>query len=573
MKRLLLTLTLTMPLLLVACDKDADSDSQETKLTAATEHNLFNYVPADTPYLFATLEAIPEEVTAIYLENAKPLYQLIQTKLDAAEELIQLSADPDNSTATTIRPTAFFSSILADIIANPGLEGLQNLGLKPDAHGIIYGLGPFPVVRMEIGDETRLRTVLENAFKRAGKLPEEKEFNGRKYWQAGGEGMELIASIDVNEVALSIIPSSLLADALPNILAQSQPDNRLDVVTSLAKLNQNNDYANYGSGWVETGKLLDLFLNNSSSAATTMRQMIDFDAQTVSQICKDEYASISTKFPRVHGGYKDLTVESSSTSFTFELQQELATELKNLVVPKALSTVDSGGLINMGFALNLAKAREWLLATSTKHMENPYQCEQLEGINSSMAQAYENLNRPLPPLIGNFFGMKVKIDDFELNQASQMGSMPNKIKAMFAVLTSNPEMLVGMGQMFLPQLAGMDLTPNADPVPLKLDGLPTPDEPTWAASSKKAIGIAAGEGMDAQLNAFLAEGNSDTGEFLTLGVDSEFQKKMEQYSYSLIDDSGVTGISQPMPSIFKRIFLSAQFTEKGVVFNQETQRK
>ncbi|MBE9549836.1 MAG: hypothetical protein IMF09_10565 [Proteobacteria bacterium] len=583
MKHILLSLAITAPLLLAACNQSDDTASPQTSQTTATKHELFDYVPADTPYLFANLDSLPADVTEAYLKNVQPMFKVLQESLKDLDQDYQFSksADPaaDSGTISDIEtagfsPLSFISSIISELADNPGMKGMENIGIKADALMVVYGLGPFPVVRMEIADETRLRATLERAFTKAGKVPEEQVLNGRKYWQAGDQQMELIASIDANEVVLSIIPSSLSADALPNILAQSKPADPLDVKKSLSALNKNNDYSNYGSGWLETQKLLDLFMNNDSSAAITMRQMIDFDAQSISQVCKDEYTSIAANFPRMHGGYQSLSTAETTASFTIELKQELANDLQKLVVAKALSVVDPGGLINLGFAMNLAKAREWLLASAAKHVENPYKCEQLAELNNNFAQAYENLNRPLPPFAGNFIGLKLKIDELELDQVGQMNPVPENIKAVFAILTSNPEMLVGMGQMFLPELADLDLTPGADPVPLALDGMPKPDEPLWAASSDKALGIAAGEGMDTQLQAFLTAGDSKNGEFLTVGIDSEFQEKMESFSESMLTEMDDSNSMSPLvPSIFDRVFMNARFTSKGLVFKQTTTLK
>lgn len=579
MKRLLLTLAISAPLLLAACNQNDDAASPTSGISTAVKHEMFDYVPADTPYLFANLEQIPADITDAYLKNVQPMYKSMQENLqemDKEYQQAQTSAATDDPTTEVdnFYPMAFFSSIVTELADNLSIEGMEKIGVKANSHAIVYGLGPFPVARMEIADETRLRATLERAFTKAGKIPEEQVLNGRKYWQAGDEEMELIVSIDANEVAMSILPTSLVADALPNILAQSKPASPLDVNKSLSTLNKNNGYLNYGSGWLETQKLVDLFMNNDSSAATSMRQMMDFDAQSVSQVCKDEYTSIAANVPRLHGGYQTVSLKQSAASFTLELQQELASDLKGLVVAKALSAVDAGGLVNLGFAMNLAKAREWLLAAASKHVENPYKCEQLAELNASYAQAYENLNRPLPPFAGNFIGLKLKIDELDLDQVGQSNPIPQKIKAMFSVLTSNPEMLVGMGQMFLPELAGLDLTPGADPVPLVLDGMPTPDEPIWAASSEKSLGVAAGEGMDTQLLGFLAEGDSTEGEFLTLGIDSEFQEKMEAFSESMIAETDdATQQSAIVATVFDRFFMSARFTSKGVVFKQTTTLK
>lgn len=603
MKRILLILAISSPLLMTACNQNDEAASPKTSLVTATttKSELFEFVPADTPYLYANLESIPRDVSDAYLKNALPLYITLRDNLaDVAKDMQHMDAetstsdtgadidtgtdgDIDTSVAVETDSTspvdngfdhlAFANSILTDLIDNPGADGIEKIGFSINAKSVIYGLGLFPVARIEIGDETRLRATLEKAFTKAGSIPEEKTLNGRNYWQVDNDQFQFIASIDANEFVLSVIPSSFAADALPNILGQAKPPTSLDVKQSLTTLNKNNDYTNYGSGWLETGKLLDLFLNNDSSAAITMRQIIDFDAQSVTQVCRDEYHAIAANYPRMHGGYESLSPTETKSSFTMELKQSLATDLQGLVIADALSTTGEGGLLNVGFAMNFAKAREWLLGTAKNRVENPYKCEQLAELNQTYTQAYEGLNRPLPPFVGNITGFKAFIDELDLEQIAASNPMPQKVKAMFALLTSNPEMLVGMGQMFMPELAELDLSPGADPVELTLDGIPKPDEPVWAASSKTAIGVAAGEGMHTELLSFLTNGGSKNGEFISVGLDGEFQSKLEAASSAFMQDQHSSQAAHSIPALFDRLYFSANFTNKGIVFKQTTTLK
>jgi len=593
----LLILIISSLFLVTACNKSDEAESPKTAITSVTKSELFEFVPADTPYLFANLESIPADVTDAYLKNAQPMYIHLLDNIDRfpkgykhlnadaptsdgdsdADAGVDGGSDVDSAVASSDESDfaylEFARSILNDFIENPGIDGIKKIGLNPNAKSVVYGLGLFPVVRMEIGDETRLRATLEKAFTKAGSIPAEKTLNGRKYWQVGNQQFQFIASIDANEVVLSVIPSSFAADALPNILGQAKPPNPLDINKSLTTLNKNNDYTNYGSGWLDTRKLLDLFLNNDSSAATTMRQMIDFDAQSVTQVCRDEYHAIAANYPRMHGGYESLNLTETKSSFTMELKPSLASDLQGLVIADALSTTGEGGLINLGFALNFAKAREWLLATAKNRVDNPYQCEQLAELNQTYTQAYEGLNRPLPPFVGNFTGIKLFIDELDLEQIGAGNPMPQKVKAMFALLTSNPEMLVGMGQMFMPELAGLDISPGADPVELTLDGIPKPDEPVWAASSKTALGVAVGDGMHTNLLSFLSDGGSKDGEFITIGIDAEFQTMMQSASSGLMQDDQSSTADLTIPTMFERMYFSASFTNKGIVFKQTTQLK
>ena len=41
----------------------------------------------------------------------------------------------------------------------------ENLGFKPNGRWIVYGLGIWPVIRIEVGDAPRLRSIVSDAVK------------------------------------------------------------------------------------------------------------------------------------------------------------------------------------------------------------------------------------------------------------------------------------------------------------------------------------------------------------------------------------------------------------------------
>ena len=63
-------LSAVLGLSLTACGQ---SDSTDTTEVSATANPLLSYVPADTPYLTANLEPLPEPVIDAYLERWQPV--------------------------------------------------------------------------------------------------------------------------------------------------------------------------------------------------------------------------------------------------------------------------------------------------------------------------------------------------------------------------------------------------------------------------------------------------------------------------------------------------------------------
>ncbi len=578
MKKPLFTLTIILALSLSACDRD--SSVPEAISDGA---DIFNYVPADTPYLMATLEGVPDDIVVMSMEASRPFIDDFQKVLNDASLAYDSENENENNPFSSLDKELdfnigkFYASLLEQYSANYSIEGMRNLGLDPNSKSVVYGLGPFPVIRMTILDEEKIRVVLDKAFTAAGETLTEKELNGRKYWQFGGEKITGIASIGQSEVSIGVIPSSMLDEGLANILGQSVPAEAMDVTSELAKFNRSHGYTNYGTGWLKPERFLNIFLSDTSTAANSLRDLMKFDNSAVTGVCKDEVTALVATVPMIHMGTKKLDKSEMVLAGTVELEAGLASELQQLTIANTLNPGNPGSLLNIGFAMDLAKLREWLLSTAKKRNESPYQCAELAGLNSMYATAYQNLNQPLPPLVGNLFGFKVSIDDLDFGKLMMGGSPPENGKLLLSILTSNPEMLVGMRQMFLPDLAGLNLTSGGDPVELNLAAMPTGDEPAWAAMGDSSLGVAIGEGMDSKLPAFLSDGESESGEFLTIGMDSDLFLELQNSIIAMLPDDvdisdSTTGL-EVMIEMYESMFFKSSLTDKGITFESQYEFK
>ncbi len=78
----LTALALATLMALGACGKK--SDESPTAAHNAASNELLLHVPADTPYLFANLEPVPEDVIDTYLTRLQPLLDSMQAQLSSA---------------------------------------------------------------------------------------------------------------------------------------------------------------------------------------------------------------------------------------------------------------------------------------------------------------------------------------------------------------------------------------------------------------------------------------------------------------------------------------------------------
>ena len=127
---------------------------------------LFEHIPVDTPYVFASFEPIPPEYWHHTFAQLGP----------AVQDVLRRVASDNSGPSPAAR--ALFSELGADLSA----AGLERLGLSPSPRFAIYGLGPMPVVRLEISDAARLTATIERIGARVGAGFERRAASGRTYW-------------------------------------------------------------------------------------------------------------------------------------------------------------------------------------------------------------------------------------------------------------------------------------------------------------------------------------------------------------------------------------------------------
>ncbi|NNJ65744.1 MAG: hypothetical protein HKP16_09265, partial [Xanthomonadales bacterium] len=147
-------LAVALTLVLSACGKSEEPASAASTADPAA-HALLAHVPADTPYLAANLEPVPEDVLEMFLERLQPALDQAQSELSAAlkESPAGASDDADRSEGHARLSLA----VLREFDGKLSRSGLESLGLDLRAQQLFYGMGAFPVFRMSLGDPGALR--------------------------------------------------------------------------------------------------------------------------------------------------------------------------------------------------------------------------------------------------------------------------------------------------------------------------------------------------------------------------------------------------------------------------------
>jgi len=208
-------------------------------------------------------------------------------------------------------------------------------------------------------------------------------------------------------------------------------------------------------------------------------------------------------------------VSAIAVQYRLETPPTLGNQLVGLVSKIPAADQLSDRILEAAFGMRFGPVRDFLLEKVTAISEDPFQCEYLGELNHDATRALEQLSQPMPPFLNNFLGIRVSLSEIAMNQ----GSIPENARGFMAVHVEQPQMFVGMAQMFLPDLSQLSIKPGEPAIRLPENLVPVPGIVAFAAMSEDAIGLALGEGEQDSLQDFLNQDAGPEGTFLSANYD------------------------------------------------------
>ncbi len=515
MTALRLALAATLSITLFACDRGGEPPD-----LAGAGNALLDYIPADTPYLAANLEPLPEDVVDAYLQKLQPVFDEMQIQLSAARRELETGQSEDASGAGEDPAARLALALIRELDGKLSRAGLSTLGLDVLSHKVMYGLGAFPVLRMGLSDPVALRASIQRVLADAEIKAPEQKYQGVPFWRVAADDPQdaplgLYIAIMDEHLAVAALPLSAEPELLPAFLGLDRPETT-DARLRLAKLNREHGYTPYGSGILDLHLLADQFLQTDTVTARAMAAAGHYDPASITAACVSEIHEIIDNTPRVTVGTTELSRSAIAYQYRIESPATLAGQLAGLVTRLPGADARSQRMLDLSFGLRFGAARDFLQEKATAIVDDPYQCEHLQEINSSAEQSLLQLSQPMPPFMNNFRGLRISLSEIMLNQAS----IPSAARGHLALHVLQPEMFVGMAQMFLPDLSELALTPGAEPVQLPASLIPVPDLVAFAAMSGEAIGLSVGAGEETSLKEFLGREPGPEGMFFSASYDT-----------------------------------------------------
>lgn len=495
------------------------------------------FVPADTPWVFANLEPVPESARTRYEQQMQAAWPVMLGMFDSALADIEKAsatagdsadddaAEDDNTDAGAGDPADVATAIAGQAGAAKAarvfkgvLDELRTLdtpakwravGLSPESRGAFYGIGLLPVVRLELSDPEAFRALVARLEQKTGSKLATAQVGEQAVWTFGTDEIGGVMAIQGSHLVLGLVPGKA-GDALTRrVLGLDRPAKSLADGGALADFNKARGYLPHGSGWVDTRRIVALVGTDEGVAA--IARAAGSEPPTLDATCRAEFDAIAAKAPRLAFGYTTLDGERMSMHSRIDLEPALAQALL------ALGSSTPGGatrdaLFDFGIALPVLGLRDFFLAQADAVAKAPFQCDQLKGLNEAFAEARPKLEGMLPPPVANLSGLRLTATRLAWPQGTEKPDFAGTL----VVGSSSPALLAGLAQLASPELQKITLAADGKPVAVPASALPAgyTDIPVSVAMGEKALALAIGKDESARLGTTIAAAPSKPGVWL-----------------------------------------------------------
>ncbi len=563
-------LTLAAAVALAACGKKTDNDAP------------IAFVPADTPYVIAALEPIPDATAKQLMAQAQSMWSAAFPIIDQSFEQIttSLAAGDDESPDAKLaaeKGLRVLKAILDEVRDRDTAEKWKEIGFGTQVRSAVYGVGALPVLRMEIVDPDALRALVARVEQKSGTKLDTARIGDQDVWTFGSAHALGLAAIEGKHFVMTVVPAKADEALKRRVLGLDRPAKSLADTDALAAFNKQRGYLPYASGWVDTRKLFHALIDDPAIAQFAADA--DKPIEKPDATCRAEIDAALAKAPLFALGYTKFDTARATMHMRLDLDPALAKSLA--AVPDALPGKRSDdALIDMAFSLPVLRGRDFLVAQAGAIAGSPFRCKELAELNESMAQAKDKLGETIPPPLSDLIGLRVTVDKVVL--PSEDGSRKLDVAARVLVGSTNPAFLASLAQMAVPQLQKTPLTPDGKAIALPTDLVPgdyLDGYELYAAMGAKTLGVAVGTNGAASLEAAV-NASGETGKAIDTHVSGAFYTligdAIGQYGSLLPDDQRAgMELNAKLYSMYARWFKSINgsmaFGNEGIDFVQDVE--
>jgi hypothetical protein len=444
------------------------------------------YVPADTPFVIASTESMPDATRALW---ARQMQSVWPTMISLYENL--LTNMPEGGNADIAASKRVMQAIIDEVRERDTPEKWADVGFSMGARSAIYGVGMVPVLRMELGAPDKFRAMIARIEKNAGAslgTAKVDDLEIRTFNFASVQGM---IAFEGDQLVLSILPADAANDLRRQVLGLDRPDQTIEASGSLAAFNKSEGFLPYGSGWIDFRRIVALIDNDPGYSAWA--HMLSETPPALDDVCRAELDGIAAHAPRLSFGYTRLEGQQMDFRSRLDLDKSLAESFIKLSSPPAGSAAPFTALYDIAMSLPVLKIKDFLIERSNAIAAAPFKCAELASWNEAANELKQQLTQAVPPPLSDLTGLRLMFERLDIPTQGN----PD-VSAAVLIGSLDPSVLIDMAKSFVPALSGFELNLDGKSADLPTGIIPdgTGFNPAMqVAANKSAIAISIGAGV------------------------------------------------------------------------------
>jgi len=563
-------------LTLAAC---GNKDKADPSAALTATDGVLAYVPADTPYLFASGAPMPDDL----LDKLEPgTDRMLRAYQNVVREVMREALRDDDTDAELkggeTDPDQIYA-VMDELTSLMSIEGLREAGITRDSKFVLYGNGLVPVVRLEVSDAKLFDAAIARIETAAGADMEVAELDGKPYRYIGDDEAKLVVGIFGNNAVMTIAPAGFDDEQLKALFGLTRPSQSIASSGRLLTLVRDHGLTDHYVGYFDTVRFASIFLDEPVGLDRVLLENAEYDASTISATCKAEIRGMAAIAPLVVFGYDEISESVLSGKMIVQLRDDLASAMTNLAAVVPGLGVDGGGLASFGMSFDLEAIRAFYEARLDAMESEPYECEYLQDIQDGVAQGRMALQQPVPPMVYGMRGFNFVVDDAsDLNFAS--GAPPEDLDATVLLAIDDAQALVAMGAMFSPELASLNLQPDGKPVALNVQQVSMVTDSAYAAMTGDALAVSIGENADDRAAGALRADSVSPPVTMAVSMNASLYYELLAQSIMEPTDSGeelsletreaLRDSFLETSKLYDRMSFGLRFTERGIEVNSQT---
>ena len=558
---------------LAGCGK---KEAAPESLSDTRGYSLLSAVPADTPYVFAALEPVPEDV---YRKTERLTGGMLAIYQQGLQQMAATAGVKDEKQA----------QVLSAIASLMDPESIERFGSSRESTAVVYGHGLLPVMRANVEDGAAFLEALiglqgDFDFKFEEATAADKDY----LYAVIADAARVAINVEGNSVLMTIVPEPAVDAVLPAIFNGVDAKSSIASRGGLEALAREHGFLPYGMGYIDVQRIASTFIDGPTGTDAMWMEAVGAELPAFDDTCKAEMTGLAGVMPRAVLGYTRLDTEVMNMRGVLTLRNDVASGMQPIAKAIPSMQADSGDDISIGMGVDVRALRDFVSDRAGKVTAQPFKCAQLAAINQSAQQLEQVLSQPVPPMAYNFRGFVLRLNDLASLDFSAP-QIPDSLDVRLMLAFDNIDALMALGRMSLPQLASLEIEADGVPVQLPQDAMMGFGQPVYASLTDDLLSVGTGPGAEDDVRQMTSAAPVDAPLFMSISYDVgeylRLQSKIMSTSMKAAPPQGDADAAREMLESMQTMFddladvysevldssrTDVQFTAKGVELDSAT---